>query len=267
MQIVRQLLITGALISACIVTPCRAQDLSVASLGRIEPHNGVLRLAGPSGGGGIGGMAVIRDLTVSEGDWVEKGAVVAILDSYPVREAQVARLEAIVRNAEAELTRQNNLSNTSATSRSKLDDAAMNLEVARADLVAARAELDMARVHAPMSGQVIKIHTYPGERVGAEGILELADTNRMYAVAEVYETDITRVRDGLRATVTAPALADPLTGTVERIALQVGRMDVLGTDPIAKTDARVVEVFILLDDSPAVAALTNMQVEVVIATQ
>jgi HlyD family secretion protein len=42
----------------------------------------------------------------------------------------------------------------------------------------------------------------------------------------------------------------------------VGRLDAIGTDPIAKTDARVVEVFILLDDSEAVSGYTNMQVEV-----
>ena len=36
----------------------------------------------------------------------------------------------------------------------------------------------------------------------------------------------------------------------------------VGTDPIAKTDARVVEVFILLDDSEAVSRFTNMQVKV-----
>ncbi|EED31764.1 transporter, MFP family [gamma proteobacterium NOR5-3] len=241
-----------------------ADDRAVSSLGRIEPHNGVLRLAGPSGGGGIGGIAVIKTLDVEEGDWVEAGQVVATLDNFEVRKAQVARLEAIVENAENELKRQSNLSTTAATSQSRLDSAEMDLAVARAELLAARAELDMARVRAPISGQVIKIHTYPGERVESDGILELAKTDRMYAVAEVYETDIARVREGQPATVMAPALAEPLTGTVERIALQVGRMDVLGTDPIAKTDARVVEVFILLDDSPAVAQLTNMQVEVVI---
>jgi HlyD family secretion protein len=49
---------------------------------------------------------------------------------------------------------------------------------------------------------------------------------------------------------------------VERIALKVGRLDAVGTDPIAKTDARVVEVFILLDDSAAVSRFTNMQVKV-----
>jgi len=42
----------------------------------------------------------------------------------------------------------------------------------------------------------------------------------------------------------------------------IGRMDALGTDPIAKTDARVVEVFILLDEPETLSALTNLQVEV-----
>jgi HlyD family secretion protein len=42
----------------------------------------------------------------------------------------------------------------------------------------------------------------------------------------------------------------------------VGRLDAVGTDPIAKTDARVVEVFILLDDGDAVSRFTNMQVKV-----
>ena len=41
-----------------------------------------------------------------------------------------------------------------------------------------------------------------------------------------------------------------------------GRLDILGTDPIAKTDARVVEVYIKLDNAEAVSGYTNMQVEV-----
>jgi HlyD family secretion protein len=39
-------------------------------------------------------------------------------------------------------------------------------------------------------------------------------------------------------------------------------MDVLGTDPVAKTDARVVEVEVRLDDSTSVRNVTNMQVMV-----
>lgn len=241
-----------------------AEPRSVSSLGRIEPLNGVLRLAGPSGGSA--GAAVVQELSVDEGDWVEAGQVLAILDSHALRRAEVARLEAIVSNASRELERQNNLSATSSTSKVQLDAAVMELDVARANLAAARAHLDLSLVRSPIRAQVIKIHTYPGERVEVDGILELAQTDRMYAVAEVYETDITRVTPGQSATVNAPALAAPLTGIVERVSLQVGRMDALGTDPIAKTDARVVEVYILLDDSKAVAGLTNLQVEVEIDT-
>lgn len=241
-----------------------AESLAVSSLGRIEPLNGVVRLAGPSGGNS--GIAVVQELSVQEGDWVEAGQVLARLDSHALRLAEVARLEAIVDNAGRELARQQNLSASSSTSKVLLDAAHMELQVARAELAAARAALDLSLVRSPLRAQVIKIHTYPGERVESEGILELAQTDRMYAVAEVYETDITRVRPGQIARVSAPALAAPLTGTVERVSLQVGRMDALGTDPIARTDARVVEVYILLDDSEAVSSLTNMQVEVEIGT-
>ena len=147
-------------------------------------------------------------------------------------------------------------------SQADLEAAQLDLDIALADLAAAKASLELAVVRAPLRAQVLEIHAYPGERVGPEGIMDLGRTDRMYAVAEVYETDITRVKVGQRARVTTSAMTDELTGTVERISLKVGRLDAIGTDPIAKTDARVVEVFILLDDSAPVAGFTNMQVKV-----
>lgn len=254
-------LIMILLAASCLIAGnAVAEGRNVSSLGRIEPNNGVLKLAGPSGGGITG--AVIKEMFVREGDWVEKGQEVARLDSYAVRKADVGRLDAVIKNARSELERQKNLSATSATSKARLETATMELDIAKADLAAALAHLELAVVRAPLRSQVIKIHAYPGERVEAEGIMELAETDRMYAVAEVYETDITRVEVGQKARVQAPALAEPLTGTVDRIALEVGKMDALGTDPIARTDARIVEVFVLLDNPEAVARLTNMQVEV-----
>jgi HlyD family secretion protein len=55
---------------------------------------------------------------------------------------------------------------------------------------------------------------------------------------------------------------------VAEIGLQIGKKDVLGTDPVADADARVVEVKIRLDPSSSkqVADLTNLQVNVVIDT-
>ncbi len=237
-----------------------AEERMVSSLGRLEPENGVVQLAGPSGGGMTG--AVIKTLQVAEGDWVEKDQVIARLDSYDLRSAEVARLNAIVANARSEVSRQKDLDRSSLTSKVKLDEAQLHLDIALADLAAAKASLELAVVRAPLRAQVLEIHAYPGERVGPEGIMDLGRTDRMYAVAEVYETDITSVKVGQLATIRSPAMAGELTGKVERIALKVGRLDVVGTDPIAKTDARVVEVFILLDDSEVVSRFTNMQVKV-----
>lgn len=250
------------LIAICLLLPLTAmgEPRTITSLGRLEPENGVVHLAGPSGGGIFG--AVIKSLEVAEGDWVDKDQVLARLDSYELHKAEVARLKAILANAESEQTRQQNLAKTSSTSKAKLDEAQMNLDIAKADMAAANARLELAVVRAPLRAQVIEIHTYPGERVGTEGIMELARTDRMYAVAEVYETDITQVKIGQVAKVKASAMQELQTGKVERISLKVGRLDAVGTDPIAKTDARVVEVFILLDDSEAVSRFTNMQVKV-----
>lgn len=237
-----------------------AEDRVISSLGRLEPENGVVQLAGPSGGGLTG--AVLTSLAVAEGDWVEKGQVVARLDSYDLRTAEVARLEAVLTNAQNEMARQEDLAKNNLTSAANLGTAQMDLDIALADLAAAKATLELSIVRSPLRAQVLEIHAYPGERVGPEGVMELGRTDRMYAVAEVYETDIEHVEVGQVAKVQTTAIDEELLGKVERISLKVGRLDAIGADPIAKTDARVVEVFILLDDSEAVSRYTNMQVKV-----
>ena len=142
-------------------------------------------------------------------------------------------------------------------------------EVEQAIATATQAQVDLERAYikSPMDGQVLKIHTRPGEAISPDGIVEIGRTDRMYVVAEVYETDISKVRIGQRATVTADAFEGELQGTVEQLGLQIGKKDILDTDPAADVDARVVEVKIRLDeaDSERVSGLTNLQVEVQIA--
>lgn len=253
---VKLLIILALLVSQSAI----AQQRVISSLGRLEPENGVVQLAGPSGGGLTG--AVMTSLAVAEGDWVEKGQVVARLDSYDLRTAEVARLNAILANARNEMARQEDLARKNLTSKANLDTAQMDLDIALADLAAAKAGLELAIVRSPLRAQVLEIHAYPGERVGPEGVMELGQTDRMYAIAEVYETDIAQIKVGQVAKIRTTAMDEELQGKVERISLKVGRLDVIGADPIAKTDARVVEVFILLDDSDAVSRYTNMQVKV-----
>ena len=128
-----------------------------------------------------------------------------------------------------------------------------------------KVEVQRSMVRAPVAGRILEIHARPGEFTAPDGVLDLGRTDHMFAIAEVYETDIGRVSVGQAARITSNVLPNPLTGTVERIRGQVRKQDVTGTDPAARKDARIIEVEIRLDDSGAAADLTNLQVEIVIS--
>jgi HlyD family secretion protein len=149
-----------------------------------------------------------------------------------------------------------------------VDIAAAVAEVSLAATAAkqAKANLDLAYIRAPRDAQVLKIHTHPGERVGNDGIVELGQTRQMVAVAEIYESDVDKVRLGQTAKITSDALTGELRGTVEHIGLQVQRQNIVNTDPSANIDSRIVEVKVRLDEasSQKVAGLTNLQVKVAI---
>jgi HlyD family secretion protein len=128
----------------------------------------------------------------------------------------------------------------------------------------ARAEMERMIVRAPTNGKVLKIHAYPGEEVGPQGILELGKTNQMYVVAEVYETDISRVRVGQKAEISGDLLPQPLNGTVTLIESQVSKSELLPTDTAAFADTRVIKVKIKLDNGEDAAHLIYGKVEVLI---
>jgi HlyD family secretion protein len=241
------------------VQEARPTPAQITALGRLEPKDGVIRIAGPSHP-----AVVIGKLFVDTNDRVQAGQDIAILDSYESTKADVARLDAELRNAQAELRRYERLFKEGFVSISERDTWETKVQMLQAQSERARAELDLAVVRSPITGRVLEVHARQGERVGPDGIVELAQTDAMYAIAEVYETDVPRVRAGQRATVASPALPQPVHGVVDRVGLKIGKKDVLNVDPAARTDARVVEVRILLDDPAQVAGLTNLEVDVAI---
>ncbi|BAZ31392.1 HlyD family secretion protein [Cylindrospermum sp. NIES-4074] len=149
-----------------------------------------------------------------------------------------------------------------------VDVVAAKAEVSRAEAAMnqAKANLKQAYVRSPQNGQVFEIHTRPGELVTNDGIADIGQTSQMYAVAEVYESDISKVRPGQQVRVISDVLSGELQGTVDRIGLQVRRQTAINTDPASNIDNRVVKVHVQLDhlSSQKAARLTNMQVKVVI---
>jgi HlyD family secretion protein len=137
---------------------------------------------------------------------------------------------------------------------------------AEAALARARAEAALARLRAPIGGTVIRVMARSGERVGADGVLEIADLSRMDVVADVYETDLPRLRLGAPAEILVPGEAQRFAATVREIGWQVRRTTQATTDPVAAVDARTVEVRLGLapEAASALARRSNMQVQVAI---
>jgi HlyD family secretion protein len=131
----------------------------------------------------------------------------------------------------------------------------------------AKAEHDLTYVKAPIDGKVLKAHAKSGEVVATAGIVEIGKTSQMSVIAEVYQTDIQKVRPGQKAVITSTAFSKKLQGTVSEIGLLVDRQSILSINPGADTDRRVIQVKIRIDnpaDSELVAGLTNLQVDVAI---
>lgn len=121
-------------------------------------------------------------------------------------------------------------------------------------------------VYAPTQGRILKVLAHPGEMVSSQPILRMADLSRMLALAEVYETDVGRLRSGQRATIRSPALSpSELSGKVIFVGRLIDRNYIFDLDPRADADRRVVTVKIQLDNSEPAAHFVNLQVTVSIA--
>lgn len=207
----------------------------------------------------------------------EQGAVSAsIADS---KRLVVTTLQQQVNEAQATLNRSvNTLQDQIREARAKLNSIKevrpQDIQLAQAEVKSAasaveqaKAEQELTVLKSPITGTVLKINTKPGEMVSSEGIMEIGKINQMYVIAEVYQTDIQKVRLGQKAIISSTALPRDLKGTVTEIGLLVDRQKILNINPGADTDKRIVEVKIRIDeleDNKLITGLTNLQVDVAI---
>jgi len=140
------------------------------------------------------------------------------------------------------------------------------LAAAEAGELRAAAEAALARLRSPIAGTVIRVIARAGERAGPEGVIEVADLTRMDVVADVYETDLHRLRLGAPAEILVPGEPGRYAAVIREIGWQVRRSTQGQTDPVAAVDARTVEVRLELaaEGTQALARRSNMQVQVAI---
>ncbi len=265
-----------------------AQTSGIGALGRIEPKSRVINLSHDAGPEGVR----IEHLNVSESQIVKRGDVIAVFSDHPRKEAQLqaaqartavlsARIRAEKANLQlfgADLSRGKKLQKARAISQSQFDQirrnqsqSAATLESLQAELLSTQAEeilaqreLEQARLLSPIDGTILKILSWPGERVSDRGIVQIADLSQLDVVAEIYERDMPRVKIGQKAEISIPGMERKFQGTVRELGFLVEKNDLNNTDPLADRDNRIVEVRITLDaaDLQAVQHLLYMQVDV-----
>jgi HlyD family secretion protein len=123
-----------------------------------------------------------------------------------------------------------------------------DINIMAAKLDNARGDRERALVRSPLDGIVIQIYARQGERVTGNGIAKIVDMGQLRVLADVDELHIGRVAPGGRVEVTFRGSTTVYRGKILRIAPTVKRMQRIEPDGGSSTDARVVQVEIVLDD-------------------
>jgi len=141
------------------------------------------------------------------------------------------------------------------------------VKAASANAEKIRQQYELTLVRAPMDGQVIKVITKQGESAANKTLFEMGRTSSMVAVAEVYETDVNKIKVGDTATISGSAISTPVKGKVYEVGYKLIKQKVFSSQPGENFDDRVVEAKILIDKSSnkQVQNLTNAQVQISIA--
>lgn len=172
----------------------------------------------------------VVELPVDEGDRLERGDIIAVLDSDDLRatlrqrQAMLAEAEARLLDAEREEKRQRQLVEAGINAQATLDSATTQLHVARAEVDTARATIDAMNaqleytvIRSPIDGVVIERNVEVGEMVAPGGfttqqstgsIVRMADPESLEVEADVNESYISRIKLGMPANIKVDAVPD-----------------------------------------------------------
>ena len=191
---------------------------------------------------------IVRSVNVTEGDRVNAGDILAVLNSRPLADAKAGYLSARARLdlAESSFDREERLWERQISAEQDFLDARRALEEARIEVRSAGQQLDALGVDvatlrrmvassgisltryelaAPISGTIIERHAVLGE-VLAEGAQPpafiIADTDSVWVDAAIYGADLGRIRAGAQVSIDPGDGGPPIESTVDFVSPQIG---------------------------------------------
>ncbi len=105
----------------------------------------------------------------------------------------------------------------------------------------------MTQITSPIKATVIRTFLREKELIGNTPIFQLAATDDMVCVAEVYESNLRFIAKGQKVTINSPALPKQITGVVTSKGSVIGSPKLKNPSPLARVDRRTAEVQIKLD--------------------
>ena len=150
----------------------------------------------------------IREIYVNEGDYVEKGRLLAKLNS-DITESSIVDLESSVVLATTVYEKQARLWENGIGSEIQYLNAKNNKESLEQKLVTLKAQLEMAMVKSPISGIVDVIYRKKGEMAmpGAQ-FMQMVNLEEIYINADVSESYLSQVNEGETVKVEFPVYPD-----------------------------------------------------------
>ncbi len=184
----------------------------------------------------------ILDMKVETGQVVKRGTLMVLVDQRTPRntlsqaEAQLEVAKARLANSEAQKKRSDDLFKSQSITEQEHDSAVLAVANARADVVSAEVAVENARISmedtsvlAPITGTVISKSVERGQVIssptrdvgGGTVLLKMADLSLVQVRTLVDETDIGKIKPGLRVTVTVNAYPNqPFEGEVMKVEPQ-----------------------------------------------
>jgi len=234
---------------------------AVAALGQLSPSGEIRQLAAPITQ--FGSSPRIIDILVTEGDFVEKGDILAIFENREKLMADLQKIENLIKTIDLEiLLKQDQIERYelaldknvySFVQLSQRKDELLKLQKQKINNVGEKKNIEIdlfnSKLRSPIDGFVLEINTRVGERPQNDGILEIGSSQNMEALIEVYESDIDRVyiTQNVELSSENGGFQKILKGSVIRISPQVKQRKVLSTDPTGDADARIIEVLVRLN--------------------
>lgn len=164
---------------------------------------------------------IIETILVEEGDYVEKGQVLAQLD--PLRyELSVQRAQANLVGIEKELNKINKVYDKKLVSDDTYDKLSAQYKEAKASLALAELDLKEATITAPISGYIAERNAKVGnltESFQRERMFHIVEQKELYGVVHLPEKELAQVHKKQQAALSIVALGDAqVTAYVERIS-------------------------------------------------